>query len=432
MPCMTGRASIAPIVALALLAAGASAQEATLPVTIERIVTLSEHGSTRATLYDMSNKILTIGGRTHITWLDALADTMIVTYDHATGAISAPVLIGSGVDNHAGPAMCADSQGSLYVVFGPHHGPFQFARSARPNDASEWEKLPDFGYKCTYPSLVCDAQDTLHIAYRGGDVPCRAMYQRRPPGGEWTEPRELVSAAVPDGYTQFGNALTVAPDDSLHLVFHVYDMHPAAGKAAGHLVSRDGGDTWTLMDGTPVALPATPQTPGVMVEQGPELDMRAGGVTCDAQSRPYFPSVHAEGETDLVLWRWRDGWEGISLRATVEEALGFPPRFAQPNVATIAGGRLFIGAGIRTGGNWVDRSTDTYLLVSDDLGDSFAVQRISEPDPDVPNWGPSLERPVGRNAIDRLFLLWTHGLAGAGTSDAETVTDVMLAILARD
>lgn len=428
---MSGRV-VAAITLTALLSACACTGEGNAPVQIERIVPLSHRGSTRATLYDMSNKILTIGGRTHIAWLDALADTMVVTYDHATGEMSAPVLIGSGVDNHAGPAMCGDSQGYLYVVFGPHHGPFQFARSVRPNEASEWEKLPDFGYKATYPSLVCDAQDTLHITYRGGDVPCRLMYQRRPAGGEWTQPRELVSAAVPDGYTQYGNALTVAPDGSLHLVFHIYDMHPAAGKAVGHMVSRDGGETWELMDGTPLDLPVTPRTPGAMLEQGPELDMRAGGVTCDAQSRPYFPVVHAEGDTDLVLWRWRDGWEGISLRETVQAQVGFPPRFAQPNVATITAGRLCIAAGIRTGGNWVDRSTEVYLLISDDLGDSFTVQRVSEPDPDVPNWGPSLERPVGHNTISRLFLLWTHGFAGASTTDAATVTDVMLAIFARD
>ncbi len=414
----TSGAIIVTAIAFALLSACACAQEGDLPVTVERIVMLSQHGSTRASLYDMSNKILTVGERTHITWLDALADTMVVTYDHATGEISAPVLIGSGVDNHAGPAMCADSRGYLYVVFGPHHGPFQFARSARPNDASGWEALPEFGYKCTYPSLVCDAHDTLHIAYRGGDVPCRVMYQRRPAGGEWTKPRELVSAAVPDGYTQFGNALTVAPDGSLHLVFHVYDMHPAAGKAAGHMVSRDGGDTWTLMDGTELSLPVTPRTPGAMIELGEGLDLRAGNVVCDEQSRPYFPVVHSEEDTDLVLWRWWEGWEGISLRPFVEAAAGFPPRFSQPNVATIAGGRLYIAAGVGERGNWVDPSKEIYLLVSDDLGDSFAVQRVSEPDPTLPNWGPSLERPVGHNAIDRLFLLWTHGLAGASPAPA--------------
>jgi hypothetical protein len=414
---------------LMLLPALSFADGSDTAMQVQSRITLSVKGSTRASLYDMSNKIVTVDGKTHIAWLDALADTMVATYDHATGELTEPVLVGSGFDNHAGPAICADSQGYLYVVFGPHHGPFQFARSVRPNDASDWEKLPDVGEKCTYPSLVCDAQDTLHLAYRGGDVPCRVLYQRRPAGGEWTEPRELVSAAVPSGYTQFCNALTVAADGSLHMAFHVYDVHPEAGKAAGHMVSRNGGGSWTLMDGTPLELPVTPQTPGVMLEQGEALDMRVGGITCDAKSRPCFPVAHLEGETDLVLWRWRDGWESISLRPIVEGAVGFPPRFGQPNVATIAEGRLYIGAGVRERGNWVDRSTESYLLISDDLGDSFTVLRVSEPDPNLPNWGPSLERPVGHNSIGRLFMLWTHGLAGASTSDAATVTEVMLGVL---
>jgi len=428
---MAGR-PVATITLMVALATCACAQEGDAPMAIDRTVTLSANGSTRASLYAMSNKILTLGGKTHIAWLDSLSDTMVATYDHATGEVTEPMCVGTGVDNHGRPAMCADSEGYLYIVFGPHHGPFQFARSVRPNDASGWQALPEFGDRCTYPSLVCDAADTLHIAYRGGEVPCRLMYQRRPAGGEWTEPRELVSADVESGYTQFGNALTIAPDGSLHMAFHVYDMHPAAGKAAGHMLSRDGGDTWTLMDGTELSLPVTPRTPGAMIEFGGGLDLRAGNVVCDAQSRPYFPVVHYKGRNDLVLWRWREGWESVSLRPFVEAVTGFIPRFDQPITMTIAGGRLYVAAGIGERGNWVDPSKEIYLLVSDDLGDSFAVQRISEPDPALPNWGPSLERPVGHNAIDRLFLLWTHGLAGARTSDAETVTEVMLAIFGHE
>lgn len=414
-------------IALAVVAADVPAQEESSPVKITRIVTLSKGGSTRASLYVMSNKILTVGDRTHVAWLDSLSDTMICTYDHVTGELTEPVCVGTGVDNHGGPALCADSEGYLYIVFGPHHGPFQFARSKRPNDASEWEKLPDFGYRGTYPSLVCDANDTLHIAYRGGDLPCRVMYQRRPKGGEWTQPRELVSAGVEDGYTQFGNALTIAPDGSLHLAYHVYDMHPAGGKAAGHMVSRDGGDTWTLMDGTPLSLPVTPQTAGAMVEQGAELDLRAGNVVCDDKSRPYFPVVHFRESNDALLWRWRDGWESVSLRPFVEAVVDFTPQFSSPISATIIGGRLYVAAGIGRSSGWVNPSIEMYLLVSDDLGDSFEVMRISKPDPAVANWGPNLERPVGHNAIERLFLLWTHGLAGSGCDDPLT-TEAKLAI----
>jgi hypothetical protein len=400
-----------------------------MPVQLERTVFLSEGGSTRATLYAMSNKIVTIGGKTHVSWLDWLADTMIVTYDHDTGEITEPVLIGSGVDNHAGPAMCADSEGYLYVVFGPHHGPFQFARSARPNDASEWEALPEFGLKATYPSLVCDSEDTLHIAYRGGDVPCRVMYQRRPADGEWTEPRELVSAAVPDGYTQFGNALTVAADGSLHLAFHIYDFHPKGGKAHGHMLSRDGGESWMLMDGTTVELPVRQDQPELLVQASGDLDVRASNPVCDDQSRPYYMTTQYRPENDTLLWSWReDGWQSKPLRPIVAESVDFSPSFVQGVTCSWSDGRLYLAVACGTSPSWGNPTNEVFLLTSDDYGETFAVQQLSETDPDLPNWGPSLERPVGHNSFDVPMLIWTHGERGSGVAD-ETTTEVILGIL---
>lgn len=419
------------LIAAVLLPLTAALAQGEMPVQIERAVSLSQNGSTRATLYAMSNKIVTIGAKTHVAWLDHLADTKVVTYDHETGDVSEPVLVGSGVDNHAGPAMCADSEGYLYIVFGPHHGPLQFARSAQPNDTSEWEALPEFGYKATYPSLVCDAEDTLHIAYRGGDVPCRVMYQRRPADGDWTEPRELVSAAVETGYTQFGNALTVAPDGSLHLAYHIYDVHPEAGKASGHMLSRDGGDTWMLMDGTPLELPVTRDQPELLVERSDDLDLRASNVVCDEQSRPYFMSNHYRPENDILLWSWRDGgWQSRSLRPVVEPICDFTPSFVQGITCSYAAGRLYLAIVLGTSPSWSNPTNEVYLLTSDDHGETFAAQQISESDPDLPNWGPSLERPVGHNAFDVPMLIWTHGERGSGVAD-ETTTEVMLGILAQ-
>ena len=419
-------------VMLALVSLSAAIAEEAAPMHLQRTFTLSQNGSTRATLYAMSNKIVTIGDKTHIAWLDWLADTKVVTYDHATGEISEPVLVGSGVDNHAGPAMCADPQGYLYVVFGPHHGPFQFARSARPGDAAEWEKLPDFGYKATYPSLVCDAEDTLHITYRGGDVPCRVMYQRRPAGGEWTEPRELVSASVESGYTQFGNALTVAPDGSLHMAYHIYDVHPEAGKAAGHMMSRDGGETWTLADGTPLELPVTRDQAELLVQRADDLDLRASNVVCDDLSRPYFMSNMYRPENDILLWSWReDGWQSRSLRPLVEGIVDFRPSFVQGITCSFAQGRLYLAIVLGTSPSWDNPTNEVFLLTSDDLGESFAVQQLSETDPALPNWAPSLERAVGHNAFDVPMMIWTHGERGRTTSD-DTRTEVVLGVLGRD
>ena len=109
---------------------------------------LSTTGSTRASFYPASCKLLTLGDKTHITWLDAVSEIMVRTFDHATGELLPAVHVGTGADNHSGAAMCADSEGYIYMVFGPHHGDFQFARSAQPNDSSEWDapRLRDQGH----------------------------------------------------------------------------------------------------------------------------------------------------------------------------------------------------------------------------------------------------------------------------------------------
>ena len=46
---------------------------------------VSTRGSTRATLYNWTNKILTHEGRTFVTWQDFLAANQIKTLDRKTG-----------------------------------------------------------------------------------------------------------------------------------------------------------------------------------------------------------------------------------------------------------------------------------------------------------------------------------------------------------
>lgn len=393
-------------------------------------VTLSTAGSTRATAYVMSSKILTLGGKTHVAWLDSGSKTMIQTYDRTTGKFGPVVHVGTGKDNHGGPAMCADSEGYLHIVFGPHHGPFQFARSARPNDASEWEALPEFGDHGTYPSLVCDREDTLHICYRGMPTPPKLMYQRRPKDGDWSEPRALVDASVPGGYTQYGNSLTVAPDGSLHLSYHIYDVHPAAGKAVGHMKSADGGETWTLADGTALALPVTPDM-DAFVEHRPDLDMRAGNVVCDAQSRPYFMAGHYETTPKTAkLWRWREeGWQSFDLQPLIEPLMP-DAQLAFGTASFDPQGNLYLAGAASKHAKWGDPTNHVFLLYSEDLGDDFDVLQVSPSDAAISNWLPNFERAVGHNAFDVPMLLYTHGVPGEGCTPPD-LTEVRLVIFER-
>ena len=81
---------------------------------------LSTTGSNRATAYIMGNKVVTLAGKTHVVWTDAIAQTCGRTFDHATGQWGATVRIGEGVDNHNTPALTVDREGRLHIAYGPH------------------------------------------------------------------------------------------------------------------------------------------------------------------------------------------------------------------------------------------------------------------------------------------------------------------------
>ncbi|MDP6779205.1 MAG: BNR-4 repeat-containing protein, partial [Candidatus Latescibacteria bacterium] len=249
---------------------------------------LSTTGSTRGTAYTMSNKILTHEGKTHAVWLDQISKSTIRTYHHKTRRWGQPVHIGTGDDNHAGPALAMDSKGYLHVVYGPHHNPIQHAVSKRPNTSTAWVQQEPFGGRCaTYPSLVCDSEDTLHACYRGAieeEIPRSLIYQRKPKDGEWSTPVQLVDPQGLRAYTQFTNALHLGSDGTLYLVYHIVrateqDSRDTKGRGFGAMRSRDGGVTWETMSGEQLSLPTTPDSPCV-IEFDESLNVRMGSAAC--------------------------------------------------------------------------------------------------------------------------------------------------------
>jgi len=388
----------------------AVAQEVRPKVNVLWRKVVSTHGSNQGTAYTMSNRIITAQGKIFVAWLDHLADAVIQTYDSETRTWGERVLLGQGTDNHCAPAITMDGDGYLYAMFGPHNAPFQFRRSQQPYDATAWGPTERFGTRATYPSLACGPDDTLHCAYRGGKQPLRIIYHRRPKGEQWGEPRELVDACVPRGYTQYTNSLAVSADNTIHLAFHIYDLHPAGGKAVGYLRSRDGGDTWESADGQRVALPATPASP-CFVEQGKTLDMRCSNVALDPEGRPWLIAWHMRPKPMTAkLWR-HDGhaWTATELLPVVHTAYPGQEMAWMGTLTFDRDGRLYITTVIqRPPFSWGGPSQETILLTSDDRGRTFDVRPVSEIDPGLANWFPCIERPFGPNPIGAPSVLYCH------------------------
>ena len=391
---------------------------------------LSTNGSTRATAYMMSNKIITANGKIFVTWLDQLSDIQIKAFNIKQQGWGETILVGKGVDNHSGPAMTIDSKGYLHIVFGPHHGPFQYTRSTKPYDIQQWEPVQYFGVNGTYPSLVIDREDRLHIAYRGGPEPRRLMYQQKKKNDDWSDPVELVHPGVDSGYTQFGNALLIGRDGTIHLAFHIYDLvSPAAGKSIGYLRSKDGGKTWQSAAGEPIELPATPASP-CFIEQRQELDMRCGNLTVDPDGNPWLTAFHNEQKPrSVTLWH-HDGkrWIGRELLPVIKKQ--YPDwELLYSSIAFDQDGTLYSVSAIQHefgSTYWGDPSLEIILLTSADRGNTFDITPVSMEDPTLPNWLPNIERPYGPNPIAVPSFLYTHGGPGVGVTEGDATEVVFV------
>ena len=371
------------------------ARDPTLEVAAIKV--LSERGSTRATFYPQSNKIVTLQQKTHVAWLDSISEIMVATCDHACGEWGSAVKVGTGQDNHGGPALTCDSEGYLHIIFGPHHGPFQHHRSARPNNASQWIKLPTFGENATYPSVVCDEKDTLHIIYRGGSDPRKLIYQRRPKGGPWSVPRILAQAPIKSGYTHYHCELAIAPNNTLHVAYDIYFNGTAT--CAGHLMSVNRGDTWSLADGSPLDLPVTPETDAFFKRAEPTL--RTFNITCDMQGQPW---ISVTGPQGLELYH-HDGkrWNVIPLARTVPPEVAVDQLGGYISMTVDSKNRLYVMTTLA--GNVV-------LLYSVDKGRTFRLLRVFPRDENLPHRGPNIERPTGHHRVDVPWLLFCTGEKG--------------------
>ena len=402
---------------------------------------LSQNGSGRATGYSEFSKIVTLGRKTHVTWQDSEEGqflTKIRTLDRDTGTWSAAYTVGPGYDNHGGPSLTADSKGHLHMIYYPHHHPFRYRRSARPNDVSEWTEEIQFGERCTYPSVVCTPDDDLILTCRERtDTQWVLNLYHKPPDGEWQRPRTLVRGNAPGGYARWQGALVLGPDGhTVHMSFMVYDQVVAesetptggdakgSGYAVGYLRSRDGGKTWERSDGTPVRLPAISETidliDGVRSPTS-SLNFRPGNIAVDAQGVPwtiYSRQDRQPFETFLTHPDSKGGWERIPLLPVIQQK--WPERSVKTPGSLTFGQDGTLYATVTTvlvdkkveEGSWGHVSAEVALLVSKDRGRTFHVFGVSRPDDACASWLPNLERVTGPHALDVPSLVYTYGTKG--------------------
>lgn len=410
-----------------------------------RALRLTTSGGDRATGYVMSNKIARREGQLVCTWLDVERQNRWALVDLARGEIVRTGAVGERrQDNHCGAALATDTDGTLHVLIGAHHG--RFVHYRWPPHKPDWEPVSDgraVGESGTYPSLVCDGHGTLHLLYRretnGRDA--HLVYCRRPPQGPWSEPRLLVRLAVSE-HSWLTNAIEVGASGRLHAVFSNTLPVPAQGAdaryyGASHLYSDDAGDTWRQFgDTAPLSLPADAgqlhriEGSALAAER---IETHYGGArgplnsyyhkmtlsnpVVDERGCPWV-IVHNLLAGDAQLYRHQETgpWVGVPLAEAVHTLLpgyrirhcGQLSRHREGTIEAV----LMVSPAAEVG--WGGKGTGLVRLEVDAEGRVIQQAPVRGPEPDLPHWLPSLERWCWHAPIDRPALLYTRGLNAGG------------------
>lgn len=399
---------------------------------------LSTEGCGRATGYGEATKIVTVGDRTHVTWLDGTKDGFFVrvrTLDRRTGEWSPAVTVGEGQDNHADPCLIADSRGFLHIVYYPHHAPFRYRRSVRPNDSSAWTPEERFAESVSYAVMLCAPDDTLVLTcrryYTANDRLNEVELWNKPAGGAWARQGVILRARFLD-YAHFQESLAWGRDGrTIHLSCRIYETNPVKGakpiETRGYLVSPDAGKTWQRSDGARVELPATADTVEVLESGGGATgkSIYAGAIAVSPRGVPHLlHSVREKGagRSFLLTPQAGGGWARRGLHEFLPAAYRDWDMTMTGGVTFSESGRLTIVAQVVKLGpdeqDWGAPTTEIVRLWSDDEWATFRSEVLEPVDAKEPHWLPNVERASGHNRVpDVPGIIYTAGATGGGLKD---------------
>lgn len=203
------------------------------------------------------------GSAGHISEANDELQHLVSYYDHAAGTVPRPVRIlqKRTEDAHDNPTLAIDAAGHLFV-FSSAHGttrPSYIHRSKRPYDISEWELLVATNFSYTQPWYLPPSRRFLflHTLYQNGERTLN--WKTSTDGKNWSAPQLLAHIELGDYQVSFRQGDT-------DRVATAFDLHPNHGRAGTGLnfrtnlyyaETRDGGTTWTTVDGQKLTLPLT-------------------------------------------------------------------------------------------------------------------------------------------------------------------------------
>ena len=384
---------------------------------------LSQHGSGRATAYAEANKIVTVGEKTHVTWLDSVQDgfrVRIRTLDRRSGQWSQTWTVGPAHDNHGGPTLTVDSRGHLHVVYFPHHNPFRYRSSLKPNDASAWSDEVQFGRKLTYPTLVCGPDDTLYLTARRSHarMPWTVEMWKKPVGKAWEMVGTILRSRA-GGYSHFQEALAWGPDHKrLHLSVRIYE-NGGSVEVVGYMFSDDFGKTWRGRNGRVIEQPVSAETIDVIASGGRvegKSSHKWGTISVTADGQPVIVYSASSSPGAEMIVATPDGKSAWSRHGLASAVAGQWPDWRIGPAAEVSinrQGTMYVLATMASEGK-----NGVALISSKDLGRTIKLERPAAGVKQAKKWLANLERVTGHHRVDgRPGVIFTAGTRGKGNTD---------------
>ncbi len=139
----------------------------------------------------------------HIVWLDqsqAVRRVMGLRFDERSGELTDPTAVSEPGQSAADPAIAADPEGGVHVVWSEIDAGRPVLRYRR-GDGSWWEPISTVPTQTSTeksegafnPDVACDPGGSVHVVWiqnvSGASLP---MYERRRASGEWEKPERLA------------------------------------------------------------------------------------------------------------------------------------------------------------------------------------------------------------------------------------------------
>ncbi|MDA0839141.1 MAG: BNR-4 repeat-containing protein [Planctomycetota bacterium] len=405
---------------------------------------LSRSGSTRATAYNWGNKVITLDGKTHVVWLDAVSVVCGRTFDHASNEWSETFRLFQGCDNHANPSITADAEGRIRIVWGPHgwwaewnQARIKWAIASEPNSLANWEREENFGYNATGPTIVHAPDGYDIVVCRGGESPAGTVFHRKRQHGGWTSAKVLMHQEIAPQYTHHYGHVACDAGGTIYAACHFYnvgggDNHPVAGEKSrmrsygmGVIKTQDAGRTWMDLNGQAVETPATYEDRIAIPPNGE--NMYVDGIALDSSGRLRALVKNSGVESwDVFLACWDGGgWTTQNLESYLPAECG-----AVDGVLTIdSQDRIHvlltsvIKNEVSAHNWWGHPCCEVFHLVSSPGTDSFECRQVSIPDKAKGNWLPNISKSGPFHPVEKPLILYTHGESGQGCTP-ETQTEV--------